>query len=218
MDKTLPKIGYLYHYPRLDHPTENFRLDIFISSTPTEEHFDVQHAHFQIKTPEESIEKLTVLHPWTLQKTARVCAGVVIMEDRNKAKKEAFTFGGDLKITSQAEQTICTLSSTAPILDISDASPMRRFFVDELEILFAERRAAFKNHRLYEKALIHADPLELYLASLKYLIEKFEKFPHKNSTYRQFLGFLYTERHRLHAAQIFMDAAPTLDDLFPAES
>ncbi len=37
----LPEIGYLYHYPRLDHPTDKFKLDIFISSVPTEKHFDV---------------------------------------------------------------------------------------------------------------------------------------------------------------------------------
>ncbi len=217
MDNTLPKIGYLYHYPRLDHPAENFKLDIFISSVPTEQHFDVEHVHFQIATPEDNLERLTVLHPWTYKNTAHVCAGVVIMEDRNKTKKEAFTFGGNLKITTQAEQTLCTLSSTAPILDISDASRMHRFLIDELEILFAERRAAFQNHHLYEKKLIHADPLNLYLASLKYLIEKFENLPHKNSTYRQFLAFLYAEKHRLHAAQIFMENAPSLDKIFQRE-
>jgi hypothetical protein len=214
MNNKLPKIGYLYHYPHLDHPGEKFRLDIFISSVPTGEHFDVQHAHFHVKTPEETIEKLTVTHPWTLQTAARVCVGVIVMEDRNKAKKEAFTFGGKLKIENQPEQTFCTLSSNAPILDISDASPTRRFFIDELEILFAERQASFTDHRLYDKKLIQADPLELYLASLKYLIEKFEAFPHKNSTYRQFLTFLHTERHRLHAAQIAIETAPTLDEIF----
>ncbi|MBT3189898.1 MAG: hypothetical protein HN335_12960, partial [Anaerolineae bacterium] len=54
-ENALPKIGYLYHYPQLDHPTDNFRLDIFVSSVPTEQHFDVQHVHFFIKTPQETV-------------------------------------------------------------------------------------------------------------------------------------------------------------------
>ncbi len=34
----LPKIGYVYHYPRLDNPTELFRLDIYIASIPSEKY------------------------------------------------------------------------------------------------------------------------------------------------------------------------------------
>ncbi len=213
-ENALPKIGYLYHYPRLDHPTDNFRLDIFISSVPTEQHFDVQRVHSFVKTPEGTIEQLTIAHPWMYKKAACVCAGVVIMEDRNKEKKEAFTFGGELKIETQGAQTICTLTSSAPILDISDATPMQRFFVDELKILFAERRAMYPDHRTYEMQLSKADPLKLYLASLKSLIQKFEKFPHKNSASRQFLAFLYAEKLRLHGAHVFIEVAPTLDDIF----
>ena len=213
-ENALPKIGYLYHYPQLDHPTDNFRLDIFISSVPTEEHFDVQHVHFFIKTPQETVEKITVLHPWNYKKTAHVCAGKVIMEDRNKEKKEAFTFGGELQIENQVAQTSCVLVSTAPILDLGDATPQQIFFTDELEILFAERRAMYPDHRAYEMQLSKADPLKLYLASLKALIQKFEDFPHKDRKYRQFLAFLHSEKHRLYAARISVDTAPSLDQIF----
>ncbi len=216
-ENALPKIGYLYHYPQLDHPTDNFRLDIFVSSVPTEKHFDVQHVHFFIKTPQAAVEKITVVHPWTLQKTARVCAGKVIMEDRYDEKKEAFTFGGDLQIENQAAQTSCILVSTAPILDLGDATPQQIFFADELEILFAERRAMYPNHHAYEMQLSKADPFKLYLASLKALIQKFEEFPHKDRKYRQFLHFLHSEKHRLYAARISVDIAPSLDTIFQKE-
>ena len=213
-ENVLPKIGYLYHYPRLDHPTDNFQLDIFVSSTPTEEHFDVEHVHFFVKASQERVEKITLLHPWTLQKTAHVCAGKIIMEDRNKEKKEAFTFGGELKIENQTAHTSCVFLSSAPILDLSDATPQQLLFSDELEILFAERRAMYANHREYEVQLGKAEPLKLYLASLKYLIEKFEKFPHKDRKYRQFLHFLHSEKQRLYTMRISLDIAPTLDDIF----
>jgi len=212
----LPKIGYLYHYPRLDHPSETFRLDIFVASIPTELHFDVRHAHFFVKTPESNIEKLSISHPWTYKKDERVCAGVVIMEDRNKVKKEAFTFGGNLKITTEETHTTCVLTSTAPILDIIDATPVQRFFVEELEIILAERRAVYASHRDYENHLCAANPRDLYLASLEELLLKFENFPHMDKNRREFLSFLHTEKNRLNAVHIFTELAPSLDEIFPA--
>ncbi len=214
MENELPEIGYLYHYPRLDRKTENFRLDIFVSSTPTEKHFDVQHAYFFVKKEKGAMEKLIVIHPWTYKKNEQVCAGVVIMEDRNKEKKEAFSFGGELSIETRKAQSICVLTSPAPILNISDATPTQKFFIEELEILFAERRAAFQNHLVFERKFSNADPLHLYLASLKALIQKFEEMPHKDSQYRHFLHFLHEEKYRLYEARISVDLAPTLDEIF----
>ena len=214
MKNNLPKIGYFYHYPQLDHKTDKFRLDIFISAEPTEKHFDVKRAYFFIKKEKGIMEKITIRHPWDYKKIERVCAGVIIMEDRNKEKKEAFSFGGDLNIEPQEAQSVCVLTSSAPILNISDATPTQTFFIDELEILFAERRATFANHRIFEAQLSNADPLKLYLASLKTLIQKFEKFPHKDNKHRHFLHFLNEEKHRLYEAHISVDLAPTLDEIF----
>lgn len=211
---TLPKIGYLYHYPRLDHPTDNFRLDIFVASLPTELHFDVQHALFFTTMPDETIEKITVTHPWTYKNTAQVCAGVVVMEDRNKEKKEAFTFGGNLKIKTEESQTICTLTSSAPILEINDSTPLKHFFVEELEMLLAEQRATHLDHHDYEKQLGNADPRELYLACLEALRQKFEDFPHKDEKNREFFAFLNAEKRRLYAAGISTDLTPSLDEIF----
>lgn len=214
---TLPKIGYLYHYPRLDHPKENFRLDIFVSSTVTELHFDVQHASFFAAKKDNKIEQITIKHPWVYEKEAQVCAGVIVMEDRNKEKKEAFTFGGNLKIETQESQTVCTLTSSAPILDIVDTTPLKRVFAEELEIIFAERSATYANHHDYEKDLIAADPRDLYLASLEALLNKFESFTHMDKSQRDFLHFLRTEKNRLYAIGISSALAPSLDEIFPAK-
>ncbi len=213
-DSTLPKIGYLYHYPQLDHPTDNFRLDIYISSIPTEQHFDVLRARFFVKHLKGEIERLTIAHPWNDEKTARVCAGVVEMEDRKGKKEEAFSFGGQLKIESQDLQTVCILVSPAPILEISGASPMNGLFIDELEILFAECRAAYPNHLEYETQLVKTNPFELYLACLNELIQKFERFPHKDKIYLQLLWFLHSQKYRLDAAGLSRDPAPKLEDIF----
>lgn len=211
----LPKIGYLYHYPRLDHATDNFRLDIFVSSTVTELHFDVEHAFFSVATLGDGIEKIKIRHNEFSEKKQQVCAGLVIMEDRNKVKKEAFTFGGNLTVDMQETQTVCVLTSPAPILDLADATPLQRIFVEELEIIFAERAAIYTNHHDYEKHLIAANPRDLYLASLESLLKKFEKFPRMDQSQRDFSHFLQTEKARLHTAGIYTEVAPSLDKIFP---
>ncbi len=213
-ESTLPKIGYLYHYPQLDHPTDNFRLDIYISSIPTEQHFDVLRARLFVKPLKGELERLTIAHPWNDEKTARVCAGVIVMEDRKGKKEEAFTFGGQLKIESQDLQTICILVSPAPILEISGSTPMNELFIDELEILLAECRAAYPNHHEYETQLSKIDPFELYLACLKELIQKFEQFPHKDEIYLQLLWFLHSQKYRLDAAGLSRDSDPKLENIF----
>ena len=213
-EKKLPRIGYLYHYPNLDHPTEKFRLDIFVSSTPTEQHFDVLRAHFFVKTSAEGVSRLTVTHPWSYEQSTQVCAGVIIMEDHKGKKEEAFSFGGQLKIEGQKRQTVCNLVSPAPILEINRATPMHGLFIDELEIILAEQHARYSERQKYEKQLCEADPYRLYLACLNELIQKLEGLPHKDENYLQLLAFLYSQEHRLEAAGLLEKPIPTLESIF----
>lgn len=213
---TLPKIGYVYYYPKMDEPTEKFRLDIFISSIPTEQHFDVRRVHVFVKTQKGEKDRLIISHPWAFEKEADICAGVLIMEDRKGNKEEAFTFGGKLKIVEQEQQTICTLTSSAPILEISGASPIHNLFIEELEIVLAKRQATFRNNLEFEKLLCEAEPFELYQACLRELTEEFEKFPNKNreQEYFELLMYLHSQEHRLSALGLTNILSPTLDEIF----
>jgi hypothetical protein len=212
--QTLPKIGYLYHYPRIDHPTDNFRLDIHITSEPTNQHFDVLRLQLPIKTDEEYSKPLKVTHPWHYQKGAEVSPGVVIMEDRKEKKEEAFTFGGKLTIDDQDQQTFCVLVSAAPIIEISGARPANRQFVEEVEVILAEKRANYASHYEYEKQLNKTNPLELYIACLNALLKKYEHFQHKTESQYQFLGYLHSQQHRLEAAGLIKNPILPIDDLF----
>jgi len=207
---SLAKIGYLYHYPQLAHPSEKFRLDIYLSQTPEDQFFGITKANFQVKRKPESIDLLTVTHPWDFEKQAQVCAGLVILEDQKNNKEEAFSFGGNLRINDQESHTICSLVSNAPILEITMADPMRSLFVEELEILLSERRATYSGHNEYEAHLCKADPLELYRACLNALIKKFDQFPHKSDQYIQFSVSLHAQQHRLEVAGLTRYPAPEL--------
>jgi hypothetical protein len=211
---TLPKIGYLYHYPRLDHPTDNFRLDIHISSEPTSKHFDVLRAQFPVIADGGYIKKLKVTHPWNFEKFAQVSAGVVIMEDRKGSKEDAFTFGGKLTIENQEKQVVCVLVSTAPILEMSGATPLHIQFVEEVEIVLAKIQAKYSDHQTYEEKLIKAAPFALYLACLESILKKYEVLAHKTEMQHQVLIYLHSQMHRLETAGMIREPILDLDDLF----
>jgi hypothetical protein len=204
-ESNCPKIGYIYHYPRLDHPTDLFKLDIYLFSGPTEMHFDVKSAHFFTKTQAGSIERISISHPWAFEKTVWVCAGLVEMDDYKGKKEEAFTFGGRLRIDSQETCTTCTLVSSAPILEVSGATPMHKLFVEEVEVLLAGQQAGYAHAGDYEKRLAEVDHQQLYLASLEALIQKFEAFPNKDEVYARFLVYLHHQKHRMEAAGLLKD-------------
>ncbi len=213
-DLKLPKIGYLYHYPRLDHPTDKFRLDIFISSVPTEKHFDVIRVTLPVTNHDGGMDHLKIVHPWFHDNTARICAGVVIMEDRKGKKEEAFTFGGEINITSEKDQTKCYLVSSAPILEISGAQPLNKLFIEELEIILAEQHSAHGPDRDYEFNLCAASPENLYLACLRELRHKLKQSPLKNELKFQLQSFLLYEEHRLFSAELVSNPVISLVDIF----
>ena len=209
----LPKIGYLFHHPNISHPVDKFRLDIFITSESTEMHFDVLRATFPIFTPQNTVSTLKVSDPWKYEDYDCVCPGRVIMEDRRGKKEEAFSFGGDLQITSKESHTVCSLVSQAPILYITGGMKMDELFVEEVEILLAEQRAKFADHQVFKNQFCQTDPLELYTACLRGLREKIEGFKHKKEHYHDLLGYLDTQEHRLAAVGLLKETPLTFEDL-----
>lgn len=213
-NQDLPEIGYLFYFPKFDEPGENFRLDVFVSSIPTEMHFDVQHVKYNVRNEHNITEHLTVSHPWTSIKSATVCPGTIIMEDRNGKKEEAFSFGGQLSIEEKEAQTICSLVSPAPILEISTANPMQKLFVEELGIIVAEKRAMFADEHAYRQKVCSVEPFALYQACLHALVEKFEALPKNDETNQRFLFFLHSHVRRMKAAGVFQGYFATLEDIF----
>ena len=136
------------------------------------------------------------------------------MEDRKGKKEEAFTFGGEINITSEKDQTKCYLVSSAPILEISGASPLKKRYIEEIEIILAEQRAEHGPDREYETHLCAAPPESLYLACVRELSQKLKKDTDKNELEFQLVAFLHSEEHRLYAAGMVLRQDITLGDIF----
>ena len=210
-----PKFGYRFIYPESSHAPGGSRFDIFISESPTEHHFDPEKLHLHVKSKANEVESLTIRHPWYFEHTYQALAGSIELTDRYGKEEEAFTFGGSLKIDSQDTFTVCILESPVPILEISSADPILMMFIEEIEILFAKRRAALlSNPHTYEKHLIMVDPVKLYLACINALTGKFEHSQHKEDLrIREFLNFLHNEskrvRNEVETTQLF----PSLEEI-----
>jgi hypothetical protein len=140
----------------------------------------------------------------------------VIWRDRKEKTKAAFTFGGELQIEPDETHTTCVTTSSAPILRVVRRFSLSTMLAVEIEVLLAERRAAWV-HDLgaFEKRLAAAEPPVLYRACLEALKEKFQKlvFEAPVEPLRRFGRFLDTETQRLHKAWDRSLHVPALGEL-----
>ena len=149
-----------------------------------------------VTNQDRGIEHLLVHHNWLGKKTYRVCVGFVRMTDRRGKSVEAYTFGGDLQIDAKQGKTIASLSSRAPILEVSQAHThyIADLLATEVEVLLARRRAAWIQRDLikYERRLAAVKPLVLYRSCIEVLKERFQHCPPDgdvatNTAFRRFL-------------------------------
>jgi hypothetical protein len=213
-ENELPKIGYLYHFPDLNHPTDRFRLDVNISVEPTHKHFDIIRTKFPVFSQRDGAGEISVHHPWTEVKEYQVCPGLIIMEDRNRKKKEGFTLGGKLTIKVEARQTICKLTSEAPIFGINEASAVEKLLIDDLEVLFAEYQTNFPHSEKFKSHLCKIKPFILYMACLKELVHKVKAVHKKDDLTFDYLIYLHTQWNRLEAIGKIPSEIQRLDELF----
>ena len=201
------QLGYTFHLPREPQAIGYSQLDVVIRPAPTGEHFDPE-SFACLTTRGSEPARLHVTHPWTEAIAYRVCAGEIDMEDARHEHVKAFTFGGELRIDSDARRTVCRIVSPAPLLEHARQTlSLEELLIEEVLILFAERRAA-QDDDAFERRLAAADPLPLYRACLAALNEKFAHFPATDEAHRRFRQYLHTAAQTLEE-----DSVPALADI-----
>jgi hypothetical protein len=190
------QLGYCFHAPTAEHSLGYPQLDVVIRPAPTGEHFDPESFTCLIAATSGS-SRLHVVHPWAQENIYRVCAGEINIEDLRQEHVKAFTFGGELRIDSDAQRTICQFISPAPLLEHARHEvSLEEHLIEEVYILFAQRRAV-QDDDVFERKLAAADPLQLYRACLVALDEKFAHFPTADEAHRGFKQFLHTAMRAL---------------------
>jgi hypothetical protein len=169
-------------------------------------------------THDDTLEIATLSHPWSYAGRHQVCAGKIALQMKTTERVIAFTFGGDLQVQPQNDETCFTLTSPAPILRLEGFNQISTILANEVEILFAEIRAEeLPDLSAYNKRLVCADPFMLYCTCLKALDEKFNDFPYPEFTPMiEFCRFLTKEIDTLHAENFWLDRLPALVDWFEA--
>ena len=216
-------LGYYFHPRRYPHAPGHPRLDVVLRAVPSGEHFDPDCLRLVIVSGESAPRFLSVHHPWRGAERLRVCPGFVNLRDRKDKTVEAFTFGGDLRITSREDRTTCVLTSPAPIIEFAPdprlpdptIPPM---LVEEVEVLIGQRRAAWERHHPsanFDRRLVAADPLLLYCACLEALLERIASFPLKagNGPHQDFAHYLRAEIRTLRQRGDWPPEVPPLSEL-----
>jgi len=209
------RYGYFFHTRERPDSPGHPQLDVFLRFVPTEKHFDPIKMTINVAVGGKDIEFIKVHHPWPLLEHYRACSGRVILEDRKGKVVEAFTFGGDLRIESKEELTIGMLTSPAPILELTSAASILSMLAEEIEIIFAERRAEWEpDHRTFNEKLITADPFVLYCACLENLRERYEQSHVKSDEeVQKFKQFVHNEIANLQELNQWPAQLPTVAKL-----
>ncbi len=211
------KLGYVFLPPCHPNHLCHRQLDINLQDTPTLQHYDPEVVQFMVASDFLGNSVMRVRHPWEGKEEIHAVVGTVIMEDRFDKVVEAFTFGGDLQISSKDGQTKCSLISKAPILPLLSRSSIETVLAEEVEIILAERREVWDEaHKQipFEQCLAEVDPFILYLSCLKNLQEKFSLFPKPLPEYLgKFVHFLRMEIKRLQSEQLWPLYVPDIEKL-----
>ncbi len=169
------EIGYFFQPFDNPHLPGHSKMQVMIHAQPTHHHYDPESIEAPIAT-DSHLSKHIIRHLAPRAETLRVCAGTIIVRDRVNKEVEAFSLGGELSVTSHFDHTICTFTSPAPIFDLLSEKSIDTLLVEEIQILLAERRAAWANHpQEFDVRLTKVDPLALYLACLKALHDQYAR-------------------------------------------
>ena len=215
-----PNLGYRFipaRFPKsIGHPV----LEINILCAPSEQHFDPKIVQIPIFTSINSarphqIEQLRLYHPWVYQHEYRLAPGLITLSDRKDKTVKMFTFGGSVTIDSDENCTTCLIQSDAPIIEVPPAKQAVMRFVEEVEIILAERRAAWAEDLTVFEARLEEVPVSLlYAVFLKELAEEFDEEQESGSMVgRDFIDIVEGERDHMKSIGRWPEDIPSVSDI-----
>jgi hypothetical protein len=158
----------------LGHP----RLDAILFAEPTGADDDLISADFVVAAGEGDVERLSVVHPWPWPGHYRVGADNVVMLTRHQETVEAFTWGGELEITTDEARTVCSLTSSAPIVDLDDLDSIEDHFATSFDAVLAGWRSQWRREDItFDAHLATIEPAVLYAVALTEMEQHIHQVP-----------------------------------------
>ena len=216
----MEKWGY-YLLPR-SHPDSlgYTGLLVAIRKQPTEKHFDPQTIRLRLRDKYDQAKWTTLWlqSPLELPITAsmHVCPGEVMLRDRTEKRVDFFVFGGSLEAVSVPGETVYSLRSPAPILQLSDdPETVPDQLTSETQALIGELQVRWgSDEEGFARRLAQVDPLQFYLATLQAILTRYERDRHiLQETFHEFYLALRHEKGRLMERGRWPATLPTLGEL-----
>jgi len=171
--------GYcLYSRPHPRSPGFS-RVLVAIRKAPTEAHFDPEVIELRLHEMDGTTSRTALGLKPPFQDVRHFCPGEVIVRDRVNKHVSFFGFGGSVQAVTRRGETVYSLSSPAPILE------MTRCLADIPEHLACEAEAIIKRAEAkwapdledFEKRLAQMDPLVCYVSAVRSVLMQ-----HRGST------------------------------------
>lgn len=174
------QLGYRLHSKPYPHAPGCTRLDVTLRAAPTGLHFDPEKIHLTVATPSGDVRTMILTQTSGYgPEPLRVCAGRVALVDRLEKRVQFVTLGGHLNVTHEDDHSLCRLSSSAPIIELSLTRDVPEILAEEIEDILAQRRAHWEvRSREFDRRLAAAEPSALYMASLVALQQKLRTMRH----------------------------------------
>ena len=211
--------GYQFHpslySPALGHP----RVDIYLTSEPAGRFFDTFQASFPISAA-GNIKELRIQHPWEEWmggQSAKVVAGRFHLREKDADDHYGFSLGGEITIQNLGDNTLCTLTSSAPIFNLSDdPDALGVGIANEIEGLLAKREAAWgENSSGYAQKLAEADPLTLFIVVIYNLEQEIQSLAAavRSHGYQGIFHQLKQARQILEGAGVWPEKIPGIQEI-----
>jgi hypothetical protein len=190
-------------------------LLVAIREAPTKMHFDPESIRLQLRDRDRIASWITLKLKAPFQETRHVCPGRVILSDRVDKRVYFFVFGGSLEVTFGPGETVYTLRSPAPILEITESPesiPGQLAF--ETEAMIGALQARWRpDKKGFARRLAEVDPLRFYLASLHSILLRYEQSRALQESFDDLYDALLRERGWLKKAGHWPASPPKLEEL-----
>jgi hypothetical protein len=126
-----------------------------------------------------------------------VCPGQIVIRSQHEREATFFIFGGTLESDALSGETVFSLRSAAPVLELlPERETVANLLADETEVLFAraEAQQQLSSQQLLDR-LVKAGPETVYLAVLQSLLPKDEETAVPHHFHNVFIKMLTHERN-----------------------
>lgn len=197
-------------------------LLVAIRKQPTGKHFDPQSLRLWLRLLRDEHEEARWTTLWIdsprelpIKGSIHACPGRVVLRDRRDKRVSFFVFGGSLEAVSVPGETVYSLRSPAPILQITEnleSVPDQLAFeteehLGELQVKWGLDEEGFAKRRA------QVDPLQFYLASLNSILARYEQDPALQETSQEFYLALRNEQRWLIERRQWPTDIPELEEL-----